>query len=63
MYTVRMVADWKRYVFAAVINLYKYSRHLHPLQAANCCRNSRLVVDVDDECKSRQKPFIVFLVV
>ena len=24
--------------------------HLHPLQAANCCRNSRLVVD-DDELK------------
>ena len=22
--------------------------HLHPLQAANCCRNSRLVVDKDD---------------
>ena len=22
--------------------------HLHPLQAANCCRNSQLVVDEDD---------------
>ena len=22
--------------------------HLHPLQAANCCRNSRLVVDEND---------------
>ena len=22
--------------------------HLHPLQAANCCRNSPLVVDEDD---------------
>ena len=22
--------------------------HLHPLQAVNCCRNSRLVVDEDD---------------
>ena len=22
--------------------------HLHPLQAANCCRNSRLLVDEDD---------------
>ena len=22
--------------------------HLHPLQAANCCRNARLVVDEDD---------------
>ena len=25
-----------------------YYRHLHPIQAANCCRNSRLVVDEDD---------------
>ena len=25
-----------------------YHCHHHPLQAANCCRNSRLVVDVDD---------------
>ena len=25
-----------------------YQCHLHPLQAANCCRNSRLVVDIDD---------------
>ena len=24
------------------------SNHLHPLQAANCCRNSRLIVDEDD---------------
>ena len=24
-----------------------YHCHLHPLQAANCCRNSRLVVDED----------------
>ena len=23
-------------------------KHLHPPQAANCCRNSRLVVDEDD---------------
>ena len=22
--------------------------HLHPLQAANCCRNSRLIVDEED---------------
>ena len=22
--------------------------HIHPLQAANCCRNSRLVVDEED---------------
>ena len=26
--------------------------HLHPLQAANCCRNSRLVVYEDDLCQS-----------
>ena len=25
-----------------------YHYHLHPLQAANCCRNSRLVVDEDE---------------
>ena len=25
-----------------------YHCHLYPLQAANCCRNSRLVVDEDD---------------
>ena len=25
--------------------------HLHPLQAANCCRNSRLVVDEDEAQK------------
>ena len=25
-----------------------YHCHIHPLQAANCCRNSRLVVDEDD---------------
>ena len=25
-----------------------YHGHLHPLQAANCCRNSRLVVEEDD---------------
>ena len=25
-----------------------YHCHLHPLQGANCCRNSRLVVDEDD---------------
>ena len=25
-----------------------YNCHLRPLQAANCCRNSRLVVDEDD---------------
>ena len=25
-----------------------YHYHLHPLQAANCCRNYRLVVDEDD---------------
>ena len=25
-----------------------YHCHLHPLQAANCCRNSRFKVDKDD---------------
>ena len=28
--------------------MWNYQRHLHPLQAANCCRNSRLVVYEDD---------------
>ena len=28
--------------------LFKYHSHLHPLQAVNCGRNSRLVVDEDD---------------
>ena len=32
------------YPFQACI----YLCHLHPLQAANCCSNSRLVVDKDD---------------
>ena len=32
--------------------------HLHPLQAANCCRNSRLVVDEDD-FHFRSKPLVV----
>ena len=25
-----------------------YHCHFHPLEAANCCRNSRLAVDEDD---------------
>ena len=28
--------------------IYIYHCHLHPLQAANCCHNSRLVVDEAD---------------
>ena len=31
-----------------------YHCHLHPLQAANCCRNSRLVVDEDDLTRVRK---------
>ena len=35
--------------------------HLHPLQAVNCCRNSRLVVEEDDLMwvkKCRKLPYI-----
>ena len=33
-----------------------YPCHLHPLQAANCCRNSRLAVDEDDlKCVANEK--------
>ena len=31
------------------------SNHLHPLQAANCCSSSRLVVDENDNVKSALK--------
>ena len=35
--------------------------HLHPLQAANCCRNSRLVVDEDDFKSVRIKNILLLL--
>ena len=34
-------------------NFQTTSNHFHPLQAANCCRNSRLVVNEDDYGKLR----------
>ena len=35
--------------------------HIHPLQAANCCRNSRLVVDEDDlKCVPNEKNILLF---
>ena len=37
--------------FAALLNTFQawiYHCHFHPLQAANCCRSYRLVVDEDD---------------
>ena len=38
------------------------SSHLHPLQAANCCRNSRLVVDEDDlKWVTNEKKILLFL--
>ena len=44
--------DTERVAFIIIIILTLSSLtlcyHLHPLQAANCCRNSRLVVDEDD---------------
>ena len=33
---------------SGISSLWLYHCHLHPLQAANCCRNSQLVVDEDD---------------
>ena len=38
---------------AIFLNLSPNSNHLHPLQAENCGRNSRLVVDEDDNGKLR----------
>ena len=32
-------------------NILPTSSHLHPLQAENCCSNSRLVLDGDDNGK------------
>ena len=32
----------------SVIKEIKMGSHIRPLQAANCCRNSRLAVDEDD---------------
>ena len=38
-----------------------YHCHLHPLQAANCCRNSRLVVDENDlEWVTTKKNTVIF---
>ena len=36
------------YHYIAVLIISAYHCHLHSLQAANCCRNSRLVVNKDD---------------
>ena len=36
------------YPFINPFQAWVYHCHLHSLQAANCCRNSRLVVDEDD---------------
>ena len=35
------------------------TRHLHPLQAANCCRNSRLVEDEDDSFTTVCSPYVI----
>ena len=37
-----------RSLFLQTLALSSLNLHLHPLQAANCCRNSLLVVDEDD---------------
>ena len=38
-----------------------YHYHIHPLQAANCCRNSRLVVDKDDLKSVAKEKYILLL--
>ena len=39
-----------------------YHGHLHPLQVANCCRNSRLAVDEDDlKCVANEKKILLLL--
>ena len=47
--------NWKTHVLSLTargstltFQAWIYHSHLHPLQAANCCRNSRLVVDEGD---------------
>ena len=37
-----------KYLSALTLSILTLHCHLHTLQAANCCRNSRLVVDEDD---------------
>ena len=35
--------------------------HFHPLQATNCCRNSRLVVDEDDlQCGEKLMKIVMY---
>ena len=44
-----MPLKWmKQLAVDAFSTLSIYYCHIHPLQAANCCRNSRLAVDEDD---------------
>ena len=43
--SARQQRNRKHYLTLSGLNLHC---HLHPLQAANCCRNSRLAVDEDD---------------
>ena len=45
---VRLCAYWDCRIALKPFQPWIYLSHLHPLQAANCCRNSRLVVDEDD---------------
>ena len=42
-----MILEYNNTLDLTILNLNLHC-HLHPLQAANCCRNSRLVVDEDD---------------
>ena len=50
---MQIVADGYQWVTTLIVHYQPfqaciYYSHLHPLQAANSCRNSRLVVDEDD---------------
>ena len=44
---VALTVEALKYLFLNLSSLILHC-HFHPLQAANCCRNSRPVVDEDD---------------
>ena len=47
VWTSPILAVWFENL-SGIIHAWTHHCHLHPLQAANCCRNSQLVVDEDD---------------
>ena len=46
--TLSPLSDYDRSLVLTINSLRMYHSHFHPLQAANCCRNARLVVDEND---------------